>query len=209
MLPRVLVWLSLLSASVLANYGPRDSVVILTDKNFERKCGHCKQLEPEYKAAAKKLKKHVRFYGIHSLAKRKALIFARLGVVDATVEQQLAHKYQIKGFPTIKEFGVNKKRSQDYRGGRTSKDIVQYVKNLAEAKKLGVSSPNVVTLEYDKVHTGKKMKHSAMSGTKDERAISEFVDKLIDGSSSFSVTSKDPETLAAAVAGLSAKHEEL
>ncbi|KAI9916727.1 hypothetical protein PsorP6_017925 [Peronosclerospora sorghi] len=417
MLPRVLVWLSLLSANVLASYGPRDSVVILTDKNFEKEvlqspdywlvefyapwCGHCQQLEPEYKKAAKKLKKH-----------------ARLGVVDATVEQQLAHKYQIKGFPTIKEFGANKKRPQDYRGGRTSKDIVQYVKNSAEAKKLGVSSANVVTLEYDKVHTflsttvpsavffgspkkgkkssktpkwldnvaesfmevkkkkksptvqvayvpwtdgkianhfglteeqlptvvyvypgsqkfivsdaskldeasaktfigdalanteaaekdeslssvprfpspevakkkpvvtlkeldttaardcltkqkkmcvvvakedtelvrslakkyrrdpftflsskpdaavfqaltefvgeksaevvvlkpGKKMKHSALSGTNDERAISEFLDKLIDGSSSFSVTSNDPETFAAAVAGLSTKHEEL
>ncbi|KAI9895684.1 hypothetical protein PsorP6_018756 [Peronosclerospora sorghi] len=207
MLPRVLVWLSLLSASVLASYGPRDSVEVLQSPDYWLAefyapwCGHCQQLEPEYKAAAKKLKKHVRFYGIHSLA--------RLGVVDATVEQQLAHKYQIKGFPTIKEFGVNKKRSLDYRGGRTSKDIVQYVKNLAEAKKLGVSSANVVALEYDKVHTGKKMKHSAMSGTKDESAISEFLDKLIDGSSSFSVTSNDPETFAAAVAGLSAKHEEL
>ncbi|KAE8885214.1 hypothetical protein PF005_g17149 [Phytophthora fragariae] len=154
MLPRVRLLLLALSAlvlSVLADYGPRDSVVVLTDKNFEKEvlqspdywlvefyapwCGHCKQLEPEYKAAAKKLKKH-----------------ARLGVVDATVHQQLAHKYQIKGYPTIKEFGAKKKRPQDYRGGRTTREIVQYVKNSAEAKKLGVSGANVATLEYDKVH---------------------------------------------------------
>ncbi|KAK1937902.1 Protein disulfide-isomerase A6 [Phytophthora citrophthora] len=151
MFPRVLLLVSVLAACVLADYGPRDSVTILTDKNFEKEvlqspdywlvefyapwCGHCKQLEPQYKAAAKKLKKH-----------------ARLGVVDATVHQQLAHKYQIKGYPTIKEFGAKKKRPQDYRGGRTAKEIVQYVKNSHEAKKLGVSGANVATLEYDKVH---------------------------------------------------------
>ncbi|OWZ22289.1 Protein disulfide-isomerase domain [Phytophthora megakarya] len=155
MLPRVHVLLLLLSAlvaGVLADYGPRDSVVILTDKNFEKEvlqspdywlvefyapwCGHCKQLEPQYKAAAKKLKKH-----------------ARLGAVDATVHQQLAHKYQVKGYPTIKEFGAKKKRPQDYRGGRTTREIVQYVKSSPEAKKLGISGANVATLEYSKVHT--------------------------------------------------------
>ncbi|CAI5702317.1 hypothetical protein KXD40_005188 [Peronospora effusa] len=155
MLPRVrlvLLLLSVLAANVLAAYGPKDSVVTLTEKNFEKEvlqsndywlvefyapwCGHCKQLEPEYKTAAKKLKKH-----------------ARLGAVDATVHQQLAQKYQVKGYPTIKEFGAKKKRPQDYRGGRTAREIVAYVKNSPEAKKLGVSSANVVTLEHDKVYT--------------------------------------------------------
>ena len=69
------------------------------------------------------------------------------------MHQQLAQKYQIKGYPTVKEFGARKKRPQDYRGGRTAKEIVEYVKNSPEAKKLGVSSANVVTLEHDKVHT--------------------------------------------------------
>ncbi|TDH72548.1 hypothetical protein CCR75_009213 [Bremia lactucae] len=152
--PRVALVLSLFCAVVtcgLADYGPKDSVTILTDKNFKKEvlqspdywlvefyapwCGHCKTLEPEYKAAAKKLKKH-----------------ARLGVVDATKHQQLAQKYQIKGFPTIKEFGATKKRPQDYRGGRTTSEIVQYVMNSPEAKKLGVSSASVVTLEIEKAH---------------------------------------------------------
>ncbi|EEY54240.1 protein disulfide-isomerase, putative [Phytophthora infestans T30-4] len=170
MFPRVrlaLLLLSALTACVLADYGPRDSVTILTDKNFEKEvlqspdywlvefyapwCGHCKQLEPQYKAAAKKLKKH-----------------ARLGAVDATVHQQLAHKYQIKGYPTIKEFGAKKKRPQDYRGGRTTREIVQYVKNSPEAKKLGASGGNVATLEYDKVHAflSKDLPSAIFFGTK-------------------------------------------
>lgn len=50
------------------------------------------------------------------------------------------------------EFGAKKKRPQDYRGGRSRDEIVQYVKNSGEAKKLGVSSGLVTTLEYNGVH---------------------------------------------------------
>jgi hypothetical protein len=52
----------------------------------------------------------------------------------------------------------------------------------------------------------------ALTGTSDESAISKFLDKLVDGSTSFSVPSGDLETLEAALAGSSgdaAKHEEL
>ncbi|CAH0478774.1 unnamed protein product [Peronospora belbahrii] len=155
MAPRVHLSLLLLStciATVLADYSPRDSVVILTEKNFEKEvlqspdywlvefyapwCGHCKSLEPEYKAAAKRLKK-----------------YARLGAVDVTANEQLAFKYQIKGYPTIKEFGAKKKRPQDYRGGRTTQEIVEYVMTSHEAKKIGVSGGNVVTLLFNQVDT--------------------------------------------------------
>ena len=44
--------------------------------------------------------------------------------VDATVAQNLAQKYQIKGFPTIKIFGKDKKSPTDYEGARTSDGIV-------------------------------------------------------------------------------------
>uniref|UniRef100_K3X2P9 Thioredoxin domain-containing protein n=1 Tax=Globisporangium ultimum (strain ATCC 200006 / CBS 805.95 / DAOM BR144) TaxID=431595 RepID=K3X2P9_GLOUD len=139
-------------AYVCAEYTAKDDVVILTDKNFEKEvlnsgdywlvefyapwCGHCQKLEPEYKAAAKKLKKHARF-----------------GAINADEYKSLAQKYQIKGFPTIKEFGAKKKKPKDYQGGRTKNDIVQYVKNSEEAKKLGVSSASITTLEFSSVHT--------------------------------------------------------
>ena len=53
--------------------------------------------------------------------------------MDATVYSALASKYDVKGYPTIKVFMPGKKaKPDDYQGGRTSPDIVQYVKNLAE-----------------------------------------------------------------------------
>ena len=79
-------------------------------------CGHCKSLAPHWEKAAGELG------GI-----------AKLGAVDATVYQQLASKYGVKGYPTIKVFKPGKKQApEDYPGGRTSSDIVLYVKNLAE-----------------------------------------------------------------------------
>ena len=79
-------------------------------------CGHCKNLAPHWEKAAGELG------GV-----------ARLGAVDATVYQQLAGKYGVKGYPTIKVFKPGKKSApDDYNGGRTSGDIVLYAKNLAE-----------------------------------------------------------------------------
>lgn len=53
---------------------------------------------------------------------------------------------------------------------------------------------------------------AALPGTNEEGAISEFLDKLVDGSSPFSVPSGDLEAFEAALSGSSgeeAKHEEL
>lgn len=72
------------------------------------RCGHCKQLAPEYAAAAKELKAE----GI------------RLGKVDATKEQEIAKEHLVSGYPTIKLF----KKGQpvdDYKGARTSQGRVQ------------------------------------------------------------------------------------
>lgn len=65
----------------------------------------CKSLAPEWVRAATELKGKV-----------------NLGVVDATVHTQLAQRYGIQGFPTIKFFPSGKKTGQpeDYNGGRTA-----------------------------------------------------------------------------------------
>lgn len=65
----------------------------------------CKNLAPEWARAATELKGKV-----------------KLGVVDATVQTQLAQRYGVQGFPTIKFFqsGPKDGQAEDYDGGRTS-----------------------------------------------------------------------------------------
>ena len=65
----------------------------------------CKNLAPEWARAATELKGKV-----------------KLGVVDATVHTQLAQRYGVQGFPTIKFFASGSKtgEAEDYDGGRTS-----------------------------------------------------------------------------------------
>lgn len=94
---------------------PKDLVMVLTNDNFTQVvseselmlvefyapwCGHCKRLAPEYTKAARDLDK----YNI-ALAK-----------VDATEESQLAEKYGVSGYPTLKVMRAGK--DYDYTGPR-------------------------------------------------------------------------------------------
>ncbi|XP_063078522.1 protein disulfide-isomerase A6 [Engraulis encrasicolus] len=108
--------------------GSKEDVVELTDDNFDRTvlqgeevwmveffapwCGHCKNLEPEWAAAATEVKDQT---------KGKV----RLGAVDATVHQMLTSRYGIRGFPTIKIFKKGEE-PEDYQGGRTRADLVAH-----------------------------------------------------------------------------------
>ncbi|KAI2652043.1 Protein disulfide-isomerase A6 [Labeo rohita] len=112
--------------------GNKKDVVELTDDNFDRTvldsddvwlveffapwCGHCKNLEPEWTAAATEIKDQT---------KGKV----KLGAVDATVHQGLASRYGIRGFPTIKIFRKGEE-PEDYQGGRTRSDIVARAMDL-------------------------------------------------------------------------------
>lgn len=132
------------SAMVLATalpYSKRSGVITLDTSSFKTAvlddkdhlwvvefyapwCGHCKALAPEYRKAAKALKS-----------------IAKLGAVDCDTEKELAGKYGVKGFPTIKIFGPETKKSPtDYQGQRTAQGLVDGVlsefRNLAN-KRLG------------------------------------------------------------------------
>lgn len=128
--------------------GSDDAVVELTDSNFEKLvmksddmwlveffapwCGHCKNLAPHWEKAAKQLKGKV-----------------KLGAVDATVHQQLAGRFGIQGYPTIKYFKAGKKSSpEDYDGGRTASDIVAWAE---ERNVVNLPPPEVVELTGQKV----------------------------------------------------------
>jgi protein disulfide-isomerase A6 len=121
------------SSSSSSSKDDANHVITLTDANFEELvlksndlwmveffapwCGHCKKLEPHYKRAAAKL--HPRI---------------KLGAVDATVYGDLANKYHVQGYPTLKVFVPGKKdQPQDYSGGRTTSDIVTYMEQIPGA----------------------------------------------------------------------------
>ena len=75
-------------------------------------CGHCKSLAPHWAKAAAELRGKV-----------------KLGALDATAQTSTAAEYSVQGYPTIKFFPVGPKLPssvQDYTGGRTSEDIVQW-----------------------------------------------------------------------------------
>merc|ERR1712141_88562 len=112
---------------VLAEIKEDKDVLVLTEANFEEAvndnttglvefyapwCGHCQALEPEYAKAAQILKREESHI--------------KLGKVDATIEAKLAEKYKVQGFPTIKFFSEG--NEIDYSGGRTSNEIVAWLK---------------------------------------------------------------------------------
>ena len=134
------VYFCLLGLS-LALYGADTPVTQLTKDNFESEvkqsegvwlvefyapwCGHCKSLAPEYEKAAKALK------GI-----------AGVGAVDMTEHQEVGAPYDVQGFPTIKLFGKDKSKPEEYEGARTAKALVEAAIDGVEAlvgKRMGVT----------------------------------------------------------------------
>jgi len=118
--------MSALLATTVSAVEKEDGVLVLNEANFDEElskheyllvefyapwCGHCKKLTPEYAAAAA------------ILAERDPPI--HLAKVDATENNALSERFEVKGFPTLHWF-VNGKRT-DYTGGRTTDTIVTWV----------------------------------------------------------------------------------
>lgn len=117
----------------LALYPSSGNVVELTPNNFDKLvtrsdevwiveffapwCGHCQQLVPEYTKAANALK------GI-----------VKVGAANVDEHKELGGRYGVKGFPTIKIFGADKNKPEDYNGGRTAKEIAEAALKAARSK---------------------------------------------------------------------------
>nr|ADZ76592.1 protein disulfide isomerase [Conus imperialis] len=104
-------------------------------------CGHCKALAPEYAKAAQKLKEE----GNENI---------KLAKVDATVEDKLAAKFEVRGYPTIKFFRKEKSNSPvDYSAGRQAEDIVNWLKKKTgpPAKELKDKDAAKTFVEKDEV----------------------------------------------------------
>ncbi|XP_075992575.1 protein disulfide-isomerase A6 homolog CaBP1 [Anticarsia gemmatalis] len=131
MLQTHIIGILLCVAGTYALYDSSSDVVDLTPSNFDRLvtnseevwiveffapwCGHCKNLVPEYKKAARALK------GI-----------AKVGAVDADQHKSFAHTYGVSGFPTIKIF-TGKKHSP-YQGQRNAEAFIDAALKAAKEK---------------------------------------------------------------------------
>lgn len=116
----------------LAMYDNGD-VVELTDSNFDRLvirsdevwvvefyapwCGHCQSLAPEYKKLASALK------GI-----------VKVGALNADEHKSTGAQYGVRGFPTIKVFGDDKKKPIAHEGQRTARAMADAALNAVKAK---------------------------------------------------------------------------
>ncbi|KAH6802520.1 thioredoxin family protein [Perilla frutescens var. frutescens] len=104
------------------------SVVVLTPDNFneivldEKRdvlvefyapwCGHCKSLAPTYEKVAT------------AFHPEEDVVIAN---VDADAYKELAEKFDVSGFPTLKFFPKNNKAGEDYDGGRDLEDFVTFI----------------------------------------------------------------------------------
>ncbi|XP_064409355.1 protein disulfide-isomerase A4 isoform X1 [Latimeria chalumnae] len=108
-----------------------NGVLVLTDSNFDSFisekdtvllefyapwCGHCKQFAPEYEKIAKTLKENDPLIPVAK--------------IDATAHSELASRFDVSGYPTIKI--LKKGQPVDYDGARTEEAIISRVKEVAQ-----------------------------------------------------------------------------
>jgi len=94
-------------------------------------CGHCKQLDPEYKQAASEMKQE-----------RLETVLAK---VDATLEPEVAKRYGVSGYPTLKYFVKGQSEPKDFEGERTASGLKAWLKKR--------ELPVVVTMDGEKAAT--------------------------------------------------------
>ena len=139
---KVICFLLIISCS-FSFFDSNSEVILLNQEQFNKEvvksndiwlilfyapwCGHCQAFSPEYEKAAKALK------GIF-----------KIGAVNGDEEKILSGKYGIKGFPTVKFFGLNKDKPVDYNSARKAESVVDFMfekaRSIANVRLNGKSS---------------------------------------------------------------------
>jgi len=120
-------------------------------------CGHCKALKPKWEAAAVKVN-------------LDDSIDATIAKVDAVAEKDLATRFGIEGYPTIKWFPRGSLDAVDYEGGRETKDFIDYVEDA--------TTPDVVTIKKKEWEEfGKDQDYSLVSTVKADSKKEKLFDR--------------------------------
>ena len=82
-------------------------------------CGHCKRLAPTYEELS----------GSYSTSKG-----VNIAKVDGDAHKELATKYGISGFPTLKWFDGKSKEPEDYNGGRDLESFQKFIEDKTGVK---------------------------------------------------------------------------
>jgi len=117
----ILVLLSLaLSGPVVLTPDNFDSIVDGNKNVFVKFyapwCGHCKSMIPAYEQTAE------------AFARESEVVIADC---DADAHKELAGRFGVTGFPTLKFFKKGSTTPEDYNGGREANDIIEFVNQQA------------------------------------------------------------------------------
>nr|AIG55436.1 secreted protein [Thraustotheca clavata] len=124
-------WILAAAVSVLATTALASDVVVLTPDNFQDVvdgsknvfvkfyapwCGHCKSLAPVWETVATSFKKE------------NDVVIAE---VDADEHRILGEEFEVTGFPTLKFWNKGAKHPDNYNGGRSEDDLVEFINEKA------------------------------------------------------------------------------
>ncbi len=109
---------------------PRRPLPTLSALTNTQWCGHCKNLAPDYAKLA--------------AAFKDSPAHVLIAKVDADAHKELATKFDVKGFPTIKWFPKGSQTPVDYEGDRAPAAMIDYVNGQTGLRKVLVEPPSAV-----------------------------------------------------------------
>merc|ERR1711881_456022 len=166
----------LLAAAVAADFEKEDGVLVLGQDDFDAAvaahdyvlaefyapwCGPCKSLAPEYAKAAK------------ALADKENIALAK---IDATVHGDLAKRFGVRGYPTLKWFKKDPNNALEYGGGRKEPEISSWI-----LKKTGPAATELADVDAAKAfQDGSDVVVVGYFADKDSEAFIKVADSIDD-----------------------------